>query len=258
MIFRKILLVFLAGAISVFAQNTAALRVGMELTYPPFEMIDKGGKPAGISVEIAESLGNYLGKKVLIENIPFVGLIPSLKNGKIDLIFSSMTITEERKQSIDFSDPYLKIGLALLVAKQASINNIQDADQNDRVIVVKQGTTGQVYAEKNLKKARVLILDKESSCVLEVVQGKADAFIYDQFSVYTNWQKNLGTTRAILQPFAIEYWGIGMRKGDETLRAQVNDFLEDFRKNKGFEKLSDRYLKEQKTAFKQLGIPFYF
>lgn len=238
-----------------FAFCEGDLRVGMELTYPPFEMIDKEGKPSGISVDIAESLGTYLNRKVVIENIPFIGLIPSLKTGKIDLIISSMTATEKRRQSIDFSDPYLKIGLCLLVSKSSSLQSIQDANQENRTIVVKQGTTGQVYALEHLKKARVLILDKESSCILEVVQGKADAFIYDQLSVYTNWQRNLTTTRGILKPFSVESWAIGLRKGDEELKTKVNAFIQEFRKSKGFEKLSDRYLKEQKEAFKKMGIP---
>src|SRR5262245_39564495 len=75
------------------------LVVGMELNYPPFEQVDTQGKPAGISVEMAHALGTFLGRKVRIENIPFDGLIPALKTGKIDVIISSMTETPERAQS---------------------------------------------------------------------------------------------------------------------------------------------------------------
>ncbi len=73
------------------------LKVGMELAYPPFEMSEKDGTPSGVSVDFAKALGKYLGKDVVIENIAWDGLIPSLKTGKIDLIISSMTITDERK-----------------------------------------------------------------------------------------------------------------------------------------------------------------
>lgn len=251
---KKAYAVLLFLLATIFSLNAELLRVGMELTYPPFEMIDKDGNPAGISVDIANGLGEYLDQTVLIENIPFVGLIPALKSSKIRAIISSMTVTEERKLSIDFSDPYLRIGLCFLVSMKSTLHNVQDANQSGRVIAVKQGTTGQIYAEKNLTKAKILVLDKESSCVMEVVQGKADAFIYDQLSVYAHWQKHPNTTRALLEPFAIEYWAIGLRKGDDEFKQQVNNFLKQFRDTGGVDRLGDTYFKEQKAAFKKLGI----
>src|SRR5882672_2934816 len=114
------------------------LIVGMELKYPPFEMVDPKGQPTGISVEMAQALGTFLGRPARIENIPFDGLIPALKTGKIDLIISSMTETPERAQSIDFSEPYLRTGLCLLIGAHTGIENIQDADQAGRTIAVKQ------------------------------------------------------------------------------------------------------------------------
>lgn len=252
-----IILVSIAAYFSVSAEENRPLRVGMELSYPPFEMIDKQGNPKGISVDLARALGRYLHREVEIQNIPFIGLIPSLKTNKIDLIISSLTMTPERKKVIDFSEPYIETGLCLLISQKSSLDSIEGADESDRVIVVKQGTTGEVYAQKNLKKATVLILDKEASCVLEIVQGKADAFIYDQFSVFTNWQRNLNTTRVNLHPFYKEYWAVGIRKGNAALLAQVNEFLKQFRQSKGFEELGNLYLPQQKAAFEKLGIPFF-
>src|SRR2546428_821754 len=78
----------------------AELIAGMELAYAPFEMTDTTGNPDGVSVDLARALGEYLGRKVEIRNIPFDGLIPSLKTGKIDLIISSMTATPARAESI--------------------------------------------------------------------------------------------------------------------------------------------------------------
>jgi len=234
------------------------LIVGMELAYPPFEMTDERGQPAGVSVDLARDLGKQLGREVEIENIPFHGLIPSLQTHKIDLIISSMTATPERARSIAFSDPYLTTGLCLLVGKDSSIQSIADADQAGRTLAVKEGTTGHVYATDKIKNARVLVLDKEDACVLEVVQRKADAFIYDQISTYENWRRNPETTRPILKPFEQESWAIGMRLEDTNLLHAVNQFLKDYRAGGGFERLGDRYLKEQKEAFGKLGYPFYF
>jgi polar amino acid transport system substrate-binding protein len=236
----------------------SGLIVGMELAYPPFEMTDEQGRPKGISVDLAHALGKQLQRDIEIQNLPFDGLIPALKTGKIDLILSSMTATAERAQSIDFSEPYLRTGLCLLVGKASAIQSIQDTDQAGKVVAVKIGTTGHAYATATIKKAKVLILDKEDACVLEVVQRKADAFIYDQMSTFKNWQRNQETTRALLQPFQEESWAVGIRKGNTELTGRVNQFLKDFRAKGGFEELGDRYLKEQKEAFKQMGHAFYF
>jgi len=234
------------------------LLVGMELNYPPFEMINTQGRPAGISADIAEALGHYLHRDVQIENIPFDGLIPALKTGKIDLIISSMTATPQRGESIAFSDAYLRTGLCLLVNRGAKIHSIEEADQPGCTIAVKQGTTGQLYAQNHLQRARVLVLQKEDACVLEVVQGKAQAFIYDQMSVFSHWQRHRDTTDALLKPFQEEDWAIGLRQGDDALKLQVNDFLKNFRTEGGFRRLGDKYLNPQKQAFQELGVPFDF
>lgn len=250
------LLLAMTGA-ALFADGPP-LRIGMEMAYPPFEMTDEQGKPAGVSVELARALGQELGRPVELQNIAFDGLIPSLKTGKIDLIISSMTANEERAKSIAFSDPYLTTGLGLLVPKEGTVDKISTLDQKGRRVAVKKGTTGHLYAMNHIKNAEVLVFDKESAAVLEVGQGKADAFLYDQMSVFQNAKKNPAKLRAVLTPFQTESWAIGLRKGDEALRLQVNAFLAKFRKEGGFEKLGDKYLKEQKAAFAAQGIPFLF
>jgi polar amino acid transport system substrate-binding protein len=230
----------------------------MELAYPPFEMTDPQGRPAGISVELARALADALGRPLRIENIPFDGLIPALKTGRIDLIISSMTATEERRQSIDFSDRYLRTGLALLVRADSDIGGIRGLDQPGRKVAVKLGTTGEKYAKDFLHHAEVIVLKEESACVLEVIQGKADAFIYDQMSVYRHWSRNRETTRALLEAFQHEDWAIGIRKGNDELREQVNAFLADFRARGGFEELGNRYLSDMKAAFAEMGYDFVF
>jgi polar amino acid transport system substrate-binding protein len=250
--------VFLAAFLPALHAGEKPLVVGMDLSYPPFEMRDTAGAPAGVSADLARALGEYLHRPVQIENIPFAGLIPALKTSRIDLVLSSMTATPERAQSIDFSEPYLKTGLCLLVGAKTDIQSIADADRAGRSVAVVKGTTGHIYASQQLKKARVLVLDQPASCVLEVTQGKADAFLFDQMTTLQNWQKNPDTTRALLTPFQAETWAIGLRKGNDVLRTQVNAFIADYRAKGGFDKLGDKWLAEQKAAFIKLSVPFVF
>ncbi|MFM7074772.1 MAG: transporter substrate-binding domain-containing protein [Planctomycetaceae bacterium] len=253
----------LAAAAALLAGTGAAaaaepLRVGMELSYPPFETVDPRGRPTGVSVRLAEALAAHLGREVVIENIAFDGLIPALKTKRIDCIISSMTATPERAKSIAFSAPYLKTGLALLVAAKSPVQSADDLDVAGRTVAVKKGTTGHQFAVGHLKKARVLVLDKENAAVLEVSQGKADAFIYDSLSVWQNHRRHPDSTRAVLRPFREESWAIGLRQGDGELRERIDAFLEAFRADGGFERLGDEFLPEVKREFAEQGIPFYF
>lgn len=257
-------LVLLGGFLLLFfsacpgGDSSNKLVVGMDLSYPPFETIGPSGKPTGVSVDLAGELGKALGRPVQIDNIPFTGLIPSLKTGKIDCIISSMTDTPDRRGSIAFSDPYLSIGLALLVAKDSPVHSLQDLDQPGKTLAVRQGTTGEVWARANIKNARILALEKEAAAVLELTQGKADAFLYDQMSVWKNAQEQADKTRALLEPLQTENWAVGLRHDDIELRDKINAFLKDFRAAGGFDALGEKYLGEQKAAFRKQGIAFYF
>jgi len=255
----RVLLLIVYGLATPFLRaDQKELLVGMEMSFPPFEMLDSSGQPAGISVDMARAMGQFLNRPIRFENIPFDGLIPSLKTGKIDVIISSLTMTEDRKKSIDFSDPYLNMGLAILANKNSDIQSIDDVDKPGRNVAVKKGTTADIYAMQHFKNAKVLVFNDESACAIEVGQGKADCFIYDQISVFQNWKRHQDRTRAILQPFEKEEWAMGIRKGNDDLRTQINDFIKRFKQSGGFEQLGVKYLGENKKAFEELGIPFYF
>lgn len=261
--FLVVTLILLLAALPLAACAQAAdnrLVVGMELAYPPFETTDAANNPTGISVDFAKALGAALGREVVIENIAWAGLIPALETKKVDVIISSMTITEERKKQIDFSDPYAMSNLALLINKDSPVQSYADLDQPGRVLAVKKGSTGHIYAEAHLKNATLMIFDKESACVLEVVQGKADAFTYDQLTIYKNWKQYEDKTRANLAPYqeAPEYWGVALRQGETELRDQINAFIKKYRDEGGFDKLAEKYLTEQKKIFDELEIPFFF
>ena len=194
-----------------------------------------------------------------VENIAFDGLVPALVTGKIDMIMSSMTITDARRQTVDFSEPYANAMLALLTKKDASIKSIDDLNASGRTLAVKIGSTGHLYAQKHLTKATVTALADESACVMEVASGKADGFIYDQLTIYRNQQKNPETTQALFIPFQnVEPWGVAVRKGDTKLKEALDKFIADYRADKGFEKLTEKHLADEKAAFDKLGFTWFF
>jgi polar amino acid transport system substrate-binding protein len=230
----------------------------MEAGYPPFEMKDPSGEFTGVSADLGRALAKDLGREVDIRNIPFDGLIAALKSGEIDCIISSMTATDERRQSIDFSDPYVKLGLALLVPAKSNVQNADDLKAPGRRIAVKLGTTGEAFARKHFPAATLLALSEDSACAMEVVKGGVDAWIYDQLSVIRYHEKNPESTRALLKPLSQEAWAIGFRKGTDALREQTNAFLKKFRADGGFDKIADKYLAEFREKLKSQGVPFVF
>jgi polar amino acid transport system substrate-binding protein len=233
-----------------------SLRVGMELTYPPFEMKDAQGNPDGVGVKMAEALAKELGRPLKIVPMEFTGLIPALQSGSVDLVISSMTANEVRRQSIDFSEPYAFTGLSILVGKNSTIQSAEDLKKDGIRIAVKSGTTAEAWSNNNAPKAKVTAYSEESACVQEVAQGRADAFIYDQLSIYNHHKKNADSTRPILKAFVEENWAVGIAKGNDELKGKVNAFIEKFRKDGGFGKLGDQYLQEEKKALEELGVPF--
>ena len=235
------------------------LVVGMELAYPPFETKDLDGNPSGVSADFVTEFAESLGWDVRIENIAWAGLIPSLQTGKVDLVMSTMAIREDRAELVDFSDPYANSLLAVLTNKDSGVETIDDLNQPGKKIAVKNGTSGYFYARDNLNEAELTILDDESACVVEVSQGKADGFIYDQLTIYRNWQSHLDTTSAIFIPFQdVAKWGIAVQKGNSELLGLVNAFIQTFRDEGGFDRLTQKYLSAEKAAFDDLGFQWFF
>lgn len=261
---KSIKLLLIVVSITVLSscakKDDNTLVVGMELQYPPFEMTDAKGEPAGISVDLAYALGDYLNKDVEIQNIAWSGLIPAIQSGKIDVIISSMSIKPDREKSVSFSKPYASASLGILANKDSGIKNIEDINQEGKSVVVKIGTTGYLYAVDHLPKAQVITIDKADTAILEVSLGKSDAFLYDQMTIYNAQKQYTDSTIAILEPFegATEPWAMAVAKDNDELLNSINDFIDEFYKQGGFDELGDKYLKEMKDTFAKLGLDFFF
>ncbi len=195
------------------------LVVGMELKYPPFESTDAKGVPVGLDVELAKLAAKDLGVELEIKDMEWTGLIPALQTGKIDLIISGISGTLERAKTITFTSAYFSTGLCALVStkRAADVTDVSQLDDPKRVIAVKTGTTADILATKRFPKATINRYKDESACVQEVVNARADAFIYDQLSIAKHARDYKDATKALLKPFTYEPFCIAMHKGDFDL-----------------------------------------
>jgi polar amino acid transport system substrate-binding protein len=234
------------------------LIIATDATYPPFEFVDAKGQISGVDIEVGREIGKALGREVQFRNINFDGLITALRTGSVDLVLSSMTATPERRQSIDFSEPYVKTGLAILVAKDSTVQSAADLKTPGRKIVVRLGTTGETWARENLKDAKIIALDADVSCVMEVVNSSVDAWIYDQLSIMNHHAKHPEKTRALLAPLREEVWAVGLKKGNEELKTKVNEVLVRMRSDGSFTQLAERFMAKEKAMMNAQGLPFVF
>lgn len=245
-----------AEGVSVIDKDT--LVVGMELKFPPFETIDKSGQPTGVSVDLAQVIGEELGMNVVIKSVDYPSLIPALQSNNIDLIISSMTITEERLESINFSDEYARSDLGLVLHKDVNVTNYKELNSSEYTIAVKQGNLAEMWAEVNLPNATIKQFSEVSAGMLDVNNGSSHAFIYDPLSLIEGSQ-NLSQTKLLLDPLPnVRGWGIGMRKNDEKLLEAVNGALIRIKATGFFDEMREKYLKEEVEKYESYGLQYFF
>ncbi len=247
-----------AAPASAAKETLPRLVIGMDATYPPFEYTNETGEFTGVSVDLGRAIGEHLGRQVEFRNINFDGLIAALRSGSVDLIISSVTANDERRKSVDFSDPYVKTGLAMLIYKDSPVQKVEDLNDPQCKVVVRLGTTGEQYVKEHLPKATVIPLDSDTACVMEVTKGGADAWIYDQLSLMNFHERHPDTTRVVLKPLREEVWAVALRQGETDLKEKVNECIVKLRKDGSFAKFGDKHLAKEKKLMEAQGIPFVF
>lgn len=254
----KRLLSLLAVVLLSACSRSDKLIIGTDATYPPFEFVDEQGQLAGVDVELGREIGKALGKEVEFRTINFDGLQTALLTGSIDLWISAVSATPERRKAVDFSDPYVKTGLSVLLAKNSPVVNSEDLKAPGRKLVVRLGTTGESWARENLKDAQIKALDNDTSCVMEVVNGNVDAWIYDQVSIMRHHAEHPEQTRSLLTPLREEVWAVALPQGKPELKAKLNDVLARMKLDGSFKRLADRFMAKEQKMMAEQGVPFVF
>lgn len=219
--------------------------VGIDTTYPPFEF-QKDGEYQGIDVELIQAIAEDQGFKIELRPMDFVGIIPALEEGELDMAIAGMSITDERKETLDFSDPYFDAGLALVTAKDDSeIGSLEDMD--GKVIAVKSGTTGSKFVGENQEKYgyRIAYFDDSPSMFLEVANGHAQALVEDYPVIaYAITARDL-ELKAVGERLTDEKYGIAVLKGQqEELLGQINEGLKNMQENGTYDEIVKKYIED--------------
>ena len=240
--------------------NRGGLLVGLEAGYQPFEMQDEKGNIVGFDVDMAYEMGKAIfgeggEKKVKLINTAWEGIIPALMTGKFDIIMSGMTILQSRNLKVNFCEPYYYIGQCLLINKKNAdkYKSYKDLNKKGVIVTSKLGVTGAFTAEKMMPNADLRLFKTEGEGALQVANGVADAFIYDEPQVRVFAAKYKDTTVGLFDPITYEPLAWAINKGDPDFMNWLNNFLRQVRgdgrwdqnKQKWFVDYLEKLAKEQ-------------
>ena len=234
-----------AGLATSTMAQTDKLRVGVEGNYPPFSMIAPDGKLQGFDIDIANAVCAEMKAECTFVQQEFDGIIPALNARKFDLIVASMTITEARRRSVDFSDPYYDVP-SRFIAKQGAFADHSPAALKGKKIVVLRNSPRATFLAETYKESEVVLAGKETEVYMELAVGRADvAFGSSVVSGEAFLKKPEGKGYAQLGP-AIRVGagsgvGIAVRKDDTALVNRINAALKAIKANGTYKKLADKY-----------------
>ncbi|MBM3381908.1 MAG: transporter substrate-binding domain-containing protein [Betaproteobacteria bacterium] len=214
------------------------LRVGLDPGFIPFEMKTPKGEMIGFDIDMISAFAASLGAKASFVDTRWEGIIPALMAKKFDLIVSGMTITEERKRTVLFSDPYYTAGLQALVSskKKDVVKTVADLNRVGLNIAVKVGTTGDHHVGKSFPKATLRKLDSESDCANAVALGKVDVFIYDKPYLELFASRNSNKVYLLKENLTVEDFGVAARKSETALISSFNAFLKSWKASGAYER----------------------
>ena len=228
-------------AAEVTTVEPGVLTMGTNATFPPYEYKD-GDDVVGIDAEIAQALADKLGLKVKIVDMDFDSLIASVQSGKIDMSLAGMTVTEERKQNVDFTDSYAT-GVQVIIVKEDS--DIASADDLEgKLIGVQQGTTGHLYCADDFGEENVIPYANGATAVQALLQGKVDCVVIDQEPAKAFVEANAGL-KILETAYTTEDYAAAVSKKNPELTAALNKALQELKDDGTIQGILDKYIKAE-------------
>lgn len=245
-----LVIVIAVAAIWFYVQNigrqaaapkvSGVLKVGSDVTYPPFEYVDEvTNEYKGFDMDLIRAVGGVMGKKVEVTNVAWDGLLPGLINGNYDAVISAMTITDERAKAVDFSDPYFTTGQVIVT--RLGDNSIKTVDDlKGKVVSVQLGTTGDFAASKVAGVKKISRFSTTPEALQELLNGAADASVVDELVAKEFVTKNPGKVK-MSSVFTVEYYGIAVKKGNQALLKEINRALATLKANGKYDEIYNKW-----------------
>ena len=225
--------------------ETGKLHMATNAAFPPYEMVKDDGTYEGIDVEIATKIAEKLGMELVVDDMDFSSVITSVQTGKSDIAMAGLTVTDERKKNIDFTDSYAT-GKQVIIVKEGS--DIKSADDlTGKLIGTQEATTGYLYCSASVEDGgygedNVVAYTNGATAVQSLVDGKVDCVVIDNEPAQKYVEANTGLV--ILEtPFITEDYAIGVSKDNTALKDAVNNALKELIADGTVKSIVDKYIK---------------
>jgi ABC-type amino acid transport substrate-binding protein len=229
------------------------LIAGVKTDFPPFGFLDKKGVIKGFDIDLAKALSKKLfGNEEAVEFVPVTteNRIAFLTSKKIDIIVATLTITEERKEKIDFSIPYFVSGQLILVQGDSKITKYQDLA--GKKVATIRGSVGDIAIRELVPDAERIKFERNFEALQALKKRRVEAFVQDYVLLYNLLQKNPGLRIAGLEPFRPAPYGLGVRKGDKEWLDFINSTLVKMEERGEYEKLLEKWFGMEAKALWRL------
>ncbi|MBO5784106.1 MAG: transporter substrate-binding domain-containing protein [Clostridia bacterium] len=218
--------------------------------FPPYEFME-GDQYKGIDIEMAQKLAEKLGMELVIENVEFGTIVGGVETKKFDIGVAGMTVTEERKQQVNFSDSYATGVQVVIVKEGGKVATLDDLAGADIMIGVQQDTTGHIYAGDSVENGgygedHVTAFPNGADAVTALINGQVDAVIIDKEPAKSFVAANEGKGLSILDAeWAVEDYAIAINKENTDLLAKINAALAEMKADGTLQAIIDSYIKAE-------------
>ena len=242
-----VMMVFTLAACGT-AGNDKELVMATNANFPPYEYME-GEEYAGIDIDLAEEIAEKLGKTLVIENVEFGSIVTGVQSGKYDVGIAGMTVTDERKEQVNFSDSYAT-GIQVVIVKEGSaITDLDALSGEDVMIGVQQDTTGHIYASDTVENGgygddHVTPFLNGADAVNALVTGSVDAVIIDQEPAQAFVAENEGL-KILEAEWAVEDYAIAINKEDTKLLEDINKALAELKADGTIDDIVAQYIKAE-------------
>ena len=216
------------------------LHMATNAAFPPYEMISDDGGFEGIDVEIATEIANKLGLELVVDDMEFGSVITSVQSGKSDIAMAGLTVTEERKQNVDFTESYATGIQVIIVPEDSDILTVDDL-ANDKMIGVQDGTTGYIYCSDDYGEDHITSYTNGAMAIEALKGGKVDAVVIDNEPAKAFVAANEGL-KILDTEYIVENYAIGISKDNTGLRDAVNNALTELIADGTVQQIVDKYI----------------
>ena len=215
------------------------LTMATNATFPPYEMTTDAGEFEGIDIETAQAIADKLGLELQIDDMDFDAALLSVQQGKADIVMAGVTVTDERKAVMDFSDSYATGIQSIIVPEGSDIASPDDLA--GKKIGTQRGTTGYIYCTDDFGEDAVVAYDSGLTAVQALNNGQVDAVVIDNAPAKSFVEANPGL-KILDTAYAQEDYAIGVAKGNTALLDAINSALEELQADGTLQAIVDKYI----------------